>query len=67
MEYTIIKSANLGYLEKLVNNHIKDGWEPYGTFVCVTYPDKLANQMQFAQPMVRITPDQINDKEQLND
>jgi len=67
MEYTIIKSGNLNHLEDLVNKKIREGWEPYGTFVCVSYPEKPANQMDFAQPMVIITPEQPKEKEQLND
>ncbi len=35
--YTILEANDLRYLKQTVNDHIKNGWEPHGTFVFQFY------------------------------
>lgn len=45
VEYKLIEEFGTPALEDMVNEHIKDGWQPYGVLVC--------RHNSLCQPMVK--------------
>ena len=37
VEYAILEKRDMGELQKLVNEAIKEGWQPYGNLVIAVY------------------------------
>jgi len=52
MEYTIVSSYDLPYLEDLVNEHLEDGWECQGG-IAVMFASKGMNEREFFQAMIK--------------
>ena len=58
IEYKTIKSVTLEYLDKYVNDHIKDGWKLYGDMKVIDtgYISSGSHNFAFYQVMVRKLP-----------
>jgi hypothetical protein len=56
IDYKVLSIDHAGTLERVVKDHISDGWEPHGPGHCWSSPPPEEYRVHFIQPMVKRAP-----------